>query len=210
MRKIVALAISDLAAMRRIAHELTIIFCTSGGLCRTMSVSVTTRQPRPGEVDGKDYHFIRKERFASLRDGNELLEYAEVFGNFYGTPKAPVEAAMKAGRDTLFDVDWQGGQQIRRSSLGKEVISIFILPPSIAELDRRLRSRGQDSDEVIAGRMAKSEAEISHWAEYDYVVVNDDLDHAIAEIRAILKAERLKRTRQVGLGDFVKKVIQRQ
>ena len=129
------------------------------------SVSATTRAPRPGEVDGREYYFKSRAEFEGMVAAGEMLEHAEVFGNFYGSPKGPVEAAMKDGRDTLFDIDWQGGQQIRNSALGRDVVSVFVLPPSIAELDRRLRSRGQDSEEVSAGRMAKSQAEISHWAE---------------------------------------------
>jgi len=168
------------------------------------SVSATTRDPRPGETDGVEYYFRTKHDFEAMVANGEMLEHAEVFGNFYGTPKAPVEAAMKAGRDTLFDVDWQGGQQIRRSSLGQDVISIFILPPSIAELESRLRARAQDSDEVIAGRMAKSMHEISHWAEYDYVVVNHDADRAAEELKTILSAERARAERQPGLTEFVR------
>ena len=172
----------------------------------TFSVSATTRAPRPGETDGVEYYFRTKHDFEAMVMAGEMLEHAEVFGNFYGTPKAPVEAAMKAGRDTLFDVDWQGGQQIRRSSLGKEVISIFILPPSIAELEKRLRTRAQDSDEVIAARMAKSRDEISHWAEYDYVIVNHDADQAERELREILAAERARADRQPWLNDFVREL----
>lgn len=168
------------------------------------SVSATTRKPRPGETDGQDYFFRTREDFEAMVAAGEMLEHAEVFGNFYGSPKAPVEQAMEEGRDTLFDIDWQGGQQIRNSVLGKDVVSIFILPPSIAELDRRLRERGQDSDEVIAGRMAKSEAEISHWAEYDYVLINEHVDRAEAELKTILMAERMRRDRQPGLSDFVR------
>lgn len=168
------------------------------------SVSATTRAPRPGEEDGREYYFRSRESFEDMVKTGEMLEHAEVFGNFYGSPKAPVETAMKQGRDTLFDIDWQGGQQIRNSVLGKDVVSIFVLPPSIAELERRLRSRGQDSDAVIAGRMAKSESEISHWAEYDYVLVNDDLDRAEADLRTILCAERMRRDRQPGLSEFVR------
>ena len=134
----------------------------------------------------------------------DMLEHAEVFGNFYGSPKAPVAAAMAQGSDTLFDIDWQGGQQIRNSSLGRDVVSIFILPPSISELERRLRDRGQDSDEVIRARMAKSQDEISHWAEYDYVVVNDNVETSLTQLIAILQAERLKRDRQPDLSDFVR------
>jgi guanylate kinase len=168
------------------------------------SVSATTRAPRPGEVDGQDYHFTTRGDFEDLVAEGEMLEHAEVFGNLYGSPKAPVKAAMAAGVDTLFDIDWQGGQQIRNSSLGNDVVSIFVLPPSIAALEDRLRARGQDSDTVIADRMAKSQAEISHWAEYDYVLVNNDIDEAEAELRAILTAERLRRERQTGLTDFVR------
>ncbi|MGB8815205.1 MAG: guanylate kinase [Paracoccaceae bacterium] len=168
------------------------------------SVSATTRTARPGEVDGQDYYFRSREAFEQMVKTGEMLEHAEVFGNLYGSPKAPIEAAMKQGRDTLFDIDWQGGQQIRNSALGRDVVSIFVLPPSIAELDRRLRSRGQDSDAVIAGRMAKSRDEISHWAEYDYVLINNDLETAFAELKTILQAERLRRDRQPGLSDFVR------
>jgi len=167
------------------------------------SVSATTRPPRPGEQDGREYHFRTPDRFRAMVAGAEMLEHAEVFGNLYGSPRGPVEAAMLAGRDTLFDVDWQGGQQIRNSALGAEVVSVFILPPSIAELETRLRGRGQDSDSVIAGRMAKSRDEISHWAEYDYVLVNRDLDQTEIELRTIVLAERLRRSRQPGLTGFV-------
>jgi guanylate kinase len=167
------------------------------------SISATTRKPRPGEQDGREYYFRSREEFeAMVRDG-EMLEHAEVFGNFYGSPRGPVEQAMKAGTDTVFDIDWQGGQQVKQS-MRDDVVSIFILPPSIAELDRRLRSRGQDSDEVIAGRMAKSRDEISHWAEYDYVLVNEDLELTFERLKAILTAERLKRERQPQLSAFVR------
>ncbi|MGA0539013.1 guanylate kinase [Neotabrizicola sp. VNH66] len=168
------------------------------------SVSATTRRPRPGEAHGVHYWFHDHDSFRGLVDTGGMLEHAEVFGNLYGSPRAPVEEAMAAGRDTLFDVDWQGGQQIRNSALGKDAVSVFILPPSIAELDRRLRSRGQDSEEVIAGRMAKSRDEISHWAEYDYVLVNDEVEATFDRLRAIVTAERLKRDRQPGLSDFVR------
>ena len=168
------------------------------------SVSATTRSPRPGEEEGREYYFKAKPEFEAMIAAGEMLEHAEVFGNFYGSPKGPVEAAMQDGRDTLFDIDWQGGQQIRNSALGRDVVSVFVLPPSIAELDRRLRSRGQDSDEVIAGRMAKSQAEISHWAEYDYVIVNTDIDKAFNELLTILQAERMRRDRQPGLAEFVR------
>jgi guanylate kinase len=168
------------------------------------SVSATTRAPRPGEVDGRDYYFRSQTAFKAMIAAGEMLEHAEVFSNFYGSPKAPVEAAMAEGRDTLFDIDWQGGQQIRNSSLGRDVVSVFVLPPSIAELESRLRGRAQDSDEVIAGRMAKSQSEISHWAEYDYVLVNRELDRTFTDLRKILEAERLRRDRQPVLSEFVR------
>jgi guanylate kinase len=168
------------------------------------SVSATTRAPRPGEQDGREYFFKTRPEFEAMVESGEMLEHAEVFGNLYGSPKGPVERAMAEGRDTLFDIDWQGGQQIRSSSLARDVVSIFVLPPSIAELDRRLRGRAQDSEEVIAGRMAKSRDEISHWAEYDYVIVNRDIDAAFDELVTILKAERMRRDRQPGLSDFVR------
>lgn len=168
------------------------------------SVSATTRAPRAGEENGVHYWFHSRDSFGDLVDSGGMLEHAEVFGNLYGSPRAPVESAMAEGRDTLFDVDWQGGQQIRNSALGKDAVSVFILPPSIGELDRRLRSRGQDSDAVIAGRMAKSRDEISHWAEYDYVLINDDADRTFADLRAIVTAERLKRDRQPDLPGFVR------
>jgi guanylate kinase len=167
------------------------------------SVSATTRAPRPGEEDGREYYFRSREAFEQMVATGEMLEHAEVFGNFYGSPKGPVVANMESGVDTLFDIDWQGGQQIKQA-MGEDVVSIFILPPSMAELERRLRSRGQDSDEVIAGRMSKSLAEISHWAEYDYVLVNDDPAAFEEKLRAILTAERQRRTRQPWLNDFVR------
>ncbi|MCC5967543.1 MAG: guanylate kinase [Natronohydrobacter sp.] len=168
------------------------------------SVSATTRAPRPGEMDGREYYFRTRAEFEQMIESGEMLEHAEVFGNFYGSPKGPVEAALAQGRDMLFDIDWQGGQQVRNSSLGKDVVSIFVLPPSIAALEQRLRGRGQDSDAVIAGRMQKSRDEISHWAEYDYVLVNDDLERTDAALRGIIQAERLRRERQTGLSDFVR------
>jgi guanylate kinase len=169
----------------------------------TFSISVTTRPPRTGEADGREYQFISRETLDDMVANDQLLEHAEVFENGYGTPRAPVEAAIDAGSDVLFDVDWQGGQQLRNSALGDAVVSVFILPPSIVELERRLRARGQDGPEVIAGRMAKSRDEISHWAEYDYVLVNDDIDRCEADIRAVLSAERLRRDRRPGLTGFV-------
>ncbi|PVH28729.1 guanylate kinase [Pararhodobacter oceanensis] len=168
------------------------------------SVSATTRAPRPGEIDGVDYQFTSKAEFERMVEAEEMLEHAEVFGNFYGTPKGPVEAAMMEGRDTLFDIDWQGGQQVRRSTLAQNVLSIFILPPSIEALESRLRARGQDSDEVIALRMSEARDEISHWAEYDYVIVNDDPDQAEEELKTIVKAERARADRMPGLNDFVR------
>jgi guanylate kinase len=170
-----------------------------------LSVSVTTRKQRPGEVDGRDYHFIDAGRFEAMVKNDELLEWAQVFGHRYGTPRAPVEAALAQGRDVLFDIDWQGTQQLREKA-HNDLVSIFVLPPSVPDLERRLRSRAQDSDEVIHARMAKAADEMSHWAEYDYVVINTDLDHAFDEVRSILAAERLKRERQTGLSDFVRRL----
>jgi guanylate kinase len=168
------------------------------------SVSATTRPPRPGEEEGVDYFFRSKDTFGRMVLDGELLEHAEVFGHHYGSPRAPVEAALAAGRDVLFDIDWQGTQQIANSALARDVVSIFLLPPSIAALEARLRGRGQDTDAVIAGRMAKSEAEISHWAEYGYVLVNEDADACEADLRTILSAERLRRERQPWLGGFTR------
>ncbi|MHA3913721.1 guanylate kinase [Halovulum sp. GXIMD14793] len=165
----------------------------------SFSISATTRPPRPGEVEGEHYYFRTQDQFRAMVASGEMLEHAEVFGNLYGTPRGPVEAAVKAGRDIVFDVDWQGGQQIRNSDLRDAVVSVFILPPSIAALAQRLRGRAQDSDEVIAGRMQRSRDEISHWAEYDYVLVNEDIETCEAELRAIITAERLKRDRRPGL-----------
>lgn len=172
------------------------------------SVSATTRPQRNGEEEGRDYYFRSRDEFDAMVASGDMLEHAEVFGNQYGSPKGPVEHAMQQGYDTLFDIDWQGGQQIRDSTLGRDVVSIFILPPSMRELERRLRDRGQDSDDVISGRMAKSKNEISHWAEYDYVLVNEDVDVAEAQCRAILTAERLRRDRQTGLSEFVRDLDQ--
>lgn len=166
------------------------------------SVSATTRDPRPGETDGVEYYFKTKQEFTDLIESGGMLEHAEVFGNLYGSPLAPVKAAVDEGRDVLFDIDWQGGQQIAVSALKEAVVSIFILPPSIAELERRLKSRAQDSDEVIAGRMAKSRDEISHYAEYDYVLINDDLEQTWENLKSILIAERLKR--QLNLVEHVR------
>jgi guanylate kinase len=170
------------------------------------SVSATTRPPRSGEVDGRDYVFLADGSFADMVAAGAMLEHAEVFGHRYGSPAAPVETAIATGRDVLFDVDWQGGQQIRASSLGKHTLSIFILPPSIPELERRLRARAQDSDATIAARMRKSRDEISHWPEYDYVLVNDDLDTTEAALRVIVQAERMRISQQPGLVETVRRL----
>jgi guanylate kinase len=170
-----------------------------------LSISVTTRKQRPGEIDGRDYHFIDAATFEAMVEKGELLEWAQVFGHRYGTPRAPVEAALGRGRDVLFDIDWQGTQQLGEKA-ARDLVSVFVLPPSIPDLERRLRSRAQDSDEVIHARMAKAADEMSHWAEYDYVVINTDIDHAFAEVQSILAAERLKRERQTGLSDFVRRL----
>ena len=167
-----------------------------------MSVSATTRPPRPGEVDGKDYHFVTVEKFQEMVAKKEFLEHARVFDNFYGTPRGPVEEILRSGRDVLFDIDWQGTQQLAQNARA-DLVAVFILPPSVDELERRLRGRAQDTDEVVKKRMAKAGDEMSHWPEYDYIVVNVDLDHSIASVQSILNAERLKRDRQVGLPDFV-------
>jgi guanylate kinase len=169
----------------------------------TLSISVTTRKMRPGEKDGRDYHFIERRRFDDLISKDELLEWAEVFDNYYGTPAKPVMDALAQGRDVLFDIDWQGTQQLREKAR-TDLVSVFVLPPSIPELERRLRSRAQDDYDTIVRRMAKAGDEMSHWAEYDYVIINRDIDQAFAEVKAILSAERLKRERQPGLSDFVR------
>ena len=169
----------------------------------TLSVSVTTRRIRPGEVDGRDYTFIDRQRFDALIEKDALLEYAQVFDNYYGTPAKPVMDALATGRDVLFDIDWQGTQQLREKGRD-DLVSVFVLPPSIPALEARLRTRAQDADDVIHARMSKAADEMSHWAEYDYVVINHDLDQAFADVKAILAAERLKRERQPGLSDFVR------
>ena len=168
-----------------------------------LSVSVTTRKMRPGEKDGRDYHFVNRRQFDAMVEKNELLEWAEVFDNYYGTPKKAVMDALAAGRDVLFDVDWQGTQQLRDKA-PNDLVSIFVLPPSIPELERRLHKRAQDDYETIHRRMAKAADEMSHWQEYDYVVINHDLDDTFADVLAILAAERVKRDRQIGLSDFVR------
>jgi guanylate kinase len=168
-----------------------------------LSVSVTTRKIRPGEKDGHDYQFIDRRKFDALVEKNELLEWAEVFDNYYGTPKKPVMDALASGRDVLFDIDWQGTQQLREKAR-TDLVSVFVLPPSIPELERRLHARAQDDYETIHRRMAKAADEMSHWAEYDYVVINRDLTQAFADVSAILAAERLKRERQPELSEFVR------
>ena len=186
---------STLAARLR-AWDLTLNF----------SVSATTRAPRPGEEHGREYYFHSREEFQDMVAKGDMLEHAEVFGNYYGSPKGPVEEAINAGRDVLFDIDWQGGQQVRASALGKHVLSIFILPPSIPELERRLYARAQDSKEVIDGRMSKSRDEISHWPEYDYVLVNEDLDETEARLKTIVAAERLRLSQQPDLVNVVRRL----
>ncbi|HMA16524.1 MAG: guanylate kinase [Bacteroidota bacterium] len=168
----------------------------------SLSISATTRPPRPGEAEGKDYYFVAQERFTAMVAGGELLEHAVVFGNNYGTPRAPVEQALEQGRDVLFDIDWQGTQQLRETARD-DLVSVFILPPSTAELERRLHARAQDSDEVVRGRMAKAADEMSHWPEYDYIIINDSLEKSVEQVESILTAERLKRERRIGLRAFV-------
>lgn len=170
-----------------------------------MSVSATTRPMRPGEVDGRDYHFVDVEQFRGMVNRGEFLEWAHVFGNRYGTPRAPVDDMLSAGRDVLFDIDWQGAQQLHQIA-GGDVVRVFILPPSMEELERRLRARGTDSDEVITGRMARAANEIAHWDGYDYVLVNDDVEACFAKVRTILAAERMKRSRQTGIIGFLRKL----
>jgi guanylate kinase len=173
----------------------------------TLSVSATTRPPRKGEIDGVDYFFVAPDRFAEMVNGDELLEWATVFGNRYGTPRAPVETALHAGRDVLFDIDWQGTQQLQQTDAASDLVRVFILPPDLAELERRLTGRATDPADVIAGRMARARDEISHWGEYDYILINDDAEVCLGEIRAILHAERLRRKRQLGLAGFVRDML---
>lgn len=168
-----------------------------------LSVSVTTRPMRPGETEGVDYHFVAAGEFSRMVEAGELLEHADVFGHRYGTPRAPVERWLERGRDVLFDVDWQGARQLRASVLASDVVSVFILPPSLSELERRLHARNQDAPDTVARRMAKARDEIAHCGEYDYVTVNSDLDAAEARLRAVLAAERIRRSRLTGLEDFV-------
>lgn len=171
-----------------------------------LSVSATTRAPRPGELDGREYHFVSRDRFEAMMSEGALLEWARVFDNYYGTPRAPVEAALADGKDVLFDVDWQGARALRGAA-PEDVVSVFILPPDMAELERRLHTRAQDSEEIIARRMAKSADEIRHWDEYDFVVVNHDLDASEQEIQRILTVERTRRARQKWLGGFVEALL---
>ena len=172
----------------------------------TMSISATTRPKRPGETDDVDYHFVNDREFDRMIADDEFIEWAPVFDYRYGTPVAPIKAAMKQGRDVLFDIDWQGTQQLH-AEMGEDLVRVFILPPSMAELERRLHARGTDSDEIIAGRMRRAADEISHWAEYDYVLINESMDKCLAEVRAVIAAERLKRWRQGGLVAFVRDLI---
>jgi guanylate kinase len=172
-----------------------------------MSVSATTRPMRPGEVDGKDYFFVDHDRFAAMVESGELLEWATVFDNRYGTPRVPVEKSLAAGHDVLFDIDWQGTQQLRSRS-PNDVVSVFILPPSVQALEQRLHTRAQDSDEIIRGRMRKAGDEMSHFDAYDYIVVNDNIGIAFEAVKSILRAEQLKRDRQVGLSGFVRNLQQ--
>ncbi len=174
----------------------------------TMSISATTRPQRPGEIDDVHYHFVDDAGFQGLIDGGELAEWAYVFDHRYGTPKAPIKAALKAGRDILFDIDWQGTQQLE-AEMGEDLVSIFILPPSMSELERRLRTRATDREEVISDRMRRAASEIGHWAEYDYVLINEDMERCLADVQAIVAAERLKRTRQPGLVAFVRQLVER-
>jgi guanylate kinase len=170
------------------------------------SVSATTRAPRPGEVDGEDYQFVDETVFKRMVHDREMLEHAHVFGNFYGSPIGPIEAAITSGRDVLFDIDWQGAQQIQKSALSSSVLSVFLLPPSIAELRRRLEERGQDSAEIISKRMKRSWDEISHWDGYDYVLINDDLDRTEERLKTIVTAERLRASQQPSLVEHVRKL----
>lgn len=211
---------SDLDRLKEQRRGLMIVLSSPSGAGKTtltrrllseepdiaMSVSVTTRPPRPGEKDGVDYYFITKDKFAQLEADDQLLEHARVFDNYYGTPREPVEDALAEGKDIVFDLDWQGAQQMTEAA-ADDLVKIFILPPNMRELEQRLRTRAQDSDEVIAKRMSKSEAEISHWAEYDYVLINQDVDQALAELLAIVRAERMRRRRQPWMSGFVKRLI---
>ncbi|HUE62940.1 MAG TPA: guanylate kinase [Rhizomicrobium sp.] len=171
-----------------------------------MSVSATTRAPRPNEVDGQDYFFVSPEKFDAMVKAGEFLEHANVFGNRYGTPKAPVMAALEAGKDVIFDIDWQGTQQLKMQAR-EDLASVFVIPPSKAELERRLRIRAQDTEEVVRARMAKANDELSHWAEYDYLLMNDDIQHTQGKLEEILRVERSRRARQLGLAQFVRNMM---
>jgi guanylate kinase len=172
----------------------------------TMSISATTRPKRPGETDGVDYHFVDDVQFDRMIDAGEFVEWAPVFGHRYGTPKAPVKDALREGRDILFDIDWQGTQQLA-AAMGEDLVSLFLLPPSMPELERRLRVRGTDTEAVIADRMSRAAGEISHWPEYEYVLVNRDMDECLKQVRAIIAAERLKTRRQTNLVPFVRNLV---
>jgi guanylate kinase len=173
-----------------------------------MSISATTRAPRPGEVEGEDYHFVDDAEFQRMVDAGEFAEWAYVFDHRYGSPKEPIKVALREGRDILFDIDWQGTQQLK-TAFGNDLISIFILPPSMQELERRLRARGTDSDEVIQGRMRRAEGEIGHYGEYDYVLVNNDVDECLGQVQSIVRAERMRRNRRPQLADFVRRLVER-
>jgi guanylate kinase len=173
-----------------------------------MSVSATTREPRPGEKDGNDYYFVSHERFRDMIDQDELLEHAVVFDNRYGTPRGPVIEALQSGKDVIFDIDWQGTQQLMSSASAIDLVRIFILPPSVRALEDRLCKRGQDTEETITKRMAQAESEISHWAEYDYVLINDDFDRTYEDLKAIVRAERFRRERRPGMSDFVRGLME--
>lgn len=172
-----------------------------------MSVSATTREPRPGEEDGKDYYFVSHARFKEMIEQGELLEHAIVFENRYGTPRGPVTEALQGGKDVIFDIDWQGTQQLMSSASAIDLVRIFILPPSVKALEERLRKRAQDSEATVQKRMAQAESEISHWAEYDYVLVNDDLERTYEDLKAIVRAERFRRERRPGMSDFVRELM---
>ena len=173
-----------------------------------ISVSATTRPPRQGETDGKEYCFVDRQKFQCMVQSNAFLEHAEVFGHLYGTPNEPIGKAISSGRDFVFDIDWQGGMQIRKSNFAPDTISIFVLPPSISELEQRLRARGKDNDTTVMSRMSEACSEISHWLEYDYVLVNKDMERVLTKVKTIIKAERLRRTRRLGLAGFVKELDQ--
>ncbi|PZN94949.1 MAG: guanylate kinase [Alphaproteobacteria bacterium] len=181
------------------------LLADDGGIM--LSVSATTRPPRPGEIEGTDYYFVSPDRFAEMVAKDELLEWAKVFGHRYGTPRAPVEVALHSGRDVLFDIDWQGTQQLQQTDAASDLVRVFILPPDLGELERRLTTRATDAADVIAGRMARARDEISHWGEYDYILINDDAETCLGEIRSILHAERLRRKRQLGLAAFVRDML---